>query len=318
MKSEGSFKNEALFKPVRLFIVISTVIYLAIAGFFTWRVFQSTHEFKEYRSATAETLSGKKRLTDIKEWFEVSKKWDNTVEKGETSDSIALEYYHQAMHNAILIAVISLLYLIIVFFIFRSSSYLFKYISFALAICSFVFLVIGVCTPMLEIGFFVDELNLNLPEIGLGSYSIDLSKYIGNFDGRMYFFYHIKSIYDVIVLLFTHDNIIVGTCILVFSIINPVLKLACTLAVLFSKKQAQNKLINFIVHYLGKWSMADVFVVSVFLGYLSLQNMTTGVDSEVNVLIGLYFFLTFVVFSLLSSTFIKMSQKKEKETVLIK
>lgn len=308
-------------KPAKLFLLTSTIVYLGISVFFSYRIFQVSHEFKEYRNSTAATLDSKDRLTSITEWGrslpglrDIFSKSDR-MEKSETSESEALRCYECVLKDAVMLGGISFLYLLMVFFMFRKTTYLFKYLGLGLTVVSVVFLVLGVATPILEIGAYKDMLNIPI-KFNFGGKDYDWSP---QFDGRMYFFYNIKSIMGVITLLFENGNIVVGGCILLFSVIMPVTKLACTFIVIFSNRYKKNRVLNFVVQYLGKWSMADVFVVSIFLGYLSFQNMSTGVDTEANTLIGLYFFLGFVISSLLSSTFLKIQQNKEKkETVLIK
>ena len=50
--------------------------------------------------------------------------------------------------------------------------------------------------------------------------------------------------------------------------------------------------------YISKWSMADVFVVGLFLAFLSFANMSTGVDMGSDILFGLYYFAGYVVISI--------------------
>ena len=65
-----------------------------------------------------------------------------------------------------------------------------------------------------------------------------------------------------------------------------------------------------IINNLGKWSMADVFVASIFLAFFSYTNMNVGVDTGSTTLIGTYFFLTFVILSISSgSVFKKLTGK---------
>ena len=66
---------------------------------------------------------------------------------------------------------------------------------------------------------------------------------------------------------------------------------------------------------IGKWSMADVFVVATFLSYLSFSNMNTGIDTEANTLVGLYFFFAYCILSITSSQFIELAIKEEREIV---
>jgi len=313
-------KNGVLHKPAKLALLIGTIVYLGISVFFSFRIFETAHEFKEYRNGSAEMLDGMDRLTSIKEWASSLPKLrdifsSDRVEKSETSESQAMRCYECILRDSVILGIVSLVYLLTVFLLFRKTTYLFKYLGLGLAVVSVVFLFLGISTPILEIGAYKDLVSIPLKGSVWG-YKFDVSP---EFDGRMYFFYNIKSIMGVITLLFENGNFTVASCILLFSILMPVTKLLCTFTVIFSNRYRQNRVLNFIVQYLGKWSMADVFVVSVFLGYLSFQNMSTGVDTEANTLIGLYFFLGFVISSLLSSTFLKIQQNKEKkETVLIK
>lgn len=308
-------------KPAKLILLISTIVYLGLAGFSTYHIMHNAHEFKTYRSATAEILDGKERLTNpleiikslpkIRDWFSKS----DRVEKSETSDENARYYYEEVLWFGLMLGVISLAYLLTVWITFAKSTYLLRHLGLGLAIVSAVFLLLGIYTPILEIGAYMDGLNIPIKG-SIAGYDYDISP---EFEGRLYFFYNIKSIMGVTALLFENGNMAVGTCILLFSIIMPVTKLLCTFIVIFSSRYRSHKTINFIVQYLGKWSMADVFVVSIFLGYLSFQNMSTGVDTEANTLVGFYFFMSFVLCSLLSSTFLKIQQNKEKKTtVLIK
>ena len=49
---------------------------------------------------------------------------------------------------------------------------------------------------------------------------------------------------------------------------------------------------------LSKWSMADVFVVAMFLGFLAFENMQAGITTYSNICIGLYFFLSYCLLSI--------------------
>jgi hypothetical protein len=216
--------------------------------------------------------------------------------------------------DSVILVGLSTVFMLSFLFFFRRTSFVLKYLALGLAIVSAIFLVVGVLTPILEIGFYKDDLNIPIKFNALG-HDFDWSK---QFDGRIYFFYQIKSIAGVIQLLYESGNILVATCILLFSVITPVTKLICTFIVIFSNRYKKSRVLNFIVQYLGKWSMADVFVVAFYLAYFSFQQISTGIETEANSLIGMYFFLGFVILSLLSSTFLKIQEKREKDTIIIK
>ena len=61
---------------------------------------------------------------------------------------------------------------------------------------------------------------------------------------------------------------------------------------------------------IGKWSMADVFVAACFLSFLSFNNMSNQIETESHSLLGLYFFLSYVVVSLISSMLMNIELKK--------
>ena len=107
-----------------------------------------------------------------------------------------------------------------------------------------------------------------------------------------------KGVLGSISKLFEGHDYVVGGALLLFSIILPLMK---TLSMLFVALFIQNRAAHAIVHFfklLGKWSMADVFVVAVFLVYLSGSK---GEMSRAEVQVGLYFFLAYVILSMIAS-----------------
>ena len=85
---------------------------------------------------------------------------------------------------------------------------------------------------------------------------------------------------------------------------------------MLSRPFRDSKFVKKTVGKIGKWSMADVFVVATFLSYLSFSNMDSGIDTEAKTLVGLYFFLAYCILSIASSQIIKLSVKKEREILL--
>ena len=107
-----------------------------------------------------------------------------------------------------------------------------------------------------------------------------------------------KGVLGSIAKLFENHDYVVGGALLLFSILLPLLK---TLSMLFVALFIQNQSAHTVVLFfkmLGKWSMADVFVVATFLVYLS---GSTGEMSRAEVQVGLYFFLAYVILSMLAS-----------------
>ncbi len=148
--------------------------------------------------------------------------------------------------------------------------------SFTLAIASIITLIYGIITPILMI-----VIHKNVDFLG----DIVLS-------------FESKTIVGTILHLYHNANYPVAIVILLFSVITPLLKSFSMLSVLIWKKfHIAKKMVAFFKH-LGKWSMIDVFVVSLLLVYLSAgssENSYSQIES------GLYIFLIYVILSILTS-----------------
>jgi hypothetical protein len=107
-----------------------------------------------------------------------------------------------------------------------------------------------------------------------------------------------KGIIGSINKLFENGESAIAITILLFSILLPLLKsLILTSTLLFSQKAWSHKLVSFFKH-IGKWSMIDVFVVATFLVYLTSNG---GGISQAEIQVGLYFFLVYVILSMITA-----------------
>ena len=165
---------------------------------------------------------------------------------------------------------------------------------------------------------FVDYLGFSIPDINL-DLNYNLASYVDDdyaiektarFYGDIYYFHQNKSAMSLINLLFTQDNYVVGIALLTFSVIIPVIKLIMTVLITFFKAFSQKTGLVTIINMIGKWSMADVFVAACFLSFLSFNNMSNQIETESHSLLGLYFFLSYVVVSLISSMLMNIELKK--------
>jgi hypothetical protein len=107
-----------------------------------------------------------------------------------------------------------------------------------------------------------------------------------------------KSVIGSIVKLFENGDGIVATVILLFSVFVPFVK---TFSMMFVALFMESRFAHGIVVFfkmIGKWSMVDVFVVATFLVYLTTNK---GDVSRAEVEVGLYFFLAYVIVSMLVS-----------------
>ena len=82
-----------------------------------------------------------------------------------------------------------------------------------------------------------------------------------------------------------HDQrLVVAVLIFAFSVCIPLLKTTLVLVAYVKKHtRLESRLLNFVAH-VGKWSMADVFVVAVFLAVLSTQHSETADSHQMSLL----------------------------------
>ena len=111
-----------------------------------------------------------------------------------------------------------------------------------------------------------------------------------------------------------------GILMIAFSIFFPVLKMISSLAYYYNFRQAkENRLIQYFVLKSGKWSIADVLVVAIFMAYIGFNGIISSqlgnlgdVGQDVVMLTtngtslqpGYYLFLTYTVLSLFLSGFL--------------
>ncbi len=108
-----------------------------------------------------------------------------------------------------------------------------------------------------------------------------------------------KSIIGTIEKLYEHKNYVVAIIVLLFSIIIPVVKTLVILLYGFLKESGLGKNIIKALDKLGKWSMADVFIVAFLVVFFSTKQ---DIHSSLVIESGLYFFLGYVLLSMVGST----------------
>ena len=107
-----------------------------------------------------------------------------------------------------------------------------------------------------------------------------------------------KGVIGSISKLFENGDAAVALVILLFSVIIPLLKTFSMMIVsVFRDTRFAHGIVAFF-KMIGKWSMVDVFVVATFLVYLTVNK---GDVSRAEVEVGLYFFLAYVIVSMLVS-----------------
>ncbi|MFT2091765.1 paraquat-inducible protein A [Paraglaciecola sp. 2405UD69-4] len=91
------------------------------------------------------------------------------------------------------------------------------------------------------------------------------------------------SIATTIEELWEDERVLVASLIFAFSVCIPLLKtLLVSMAYFMKNKALEKKLLGF-VSAIGKWSMADVFVVAIFLAVMSTNHGDTTTSEQFNV-----------------------------------
>lgn len=121
--------------------------------------------------------------------------------------------------------------------------------------------------------------------------------------GKTTFYEQTQSILQTVETLYDTKNELVAFLILLFSVIVPVTKGVVILAVLMIKESKTKRRLYQLVYAIGKWSMADVFVVGIFIAFLSTQS-NTAIDAVL--LPGFNYFVAYCIISLLGIQLVKL------------
>ena len=182
------------------------------------------------------------------------------------------------------------------------------YIHLVLALM--LLLLAGITTPMIDMEATISRINFVLM-----GHTI-------NFENQVLYFQS-KSILDMFWIMITHQDFLmklVGVLLITFSIIFPLLKLASSLGYYYNYHHARNNpVIKFFVFKSGKWSMADVMVISIFMAYIGFNGIITSqlgklssatqelvvlTTNGTSLLPGVYLFMSFALLALFLSGFL--------------
>ncbi len=127
------------------------------------------------------------------------------------------------------------------------------------------------------------------------------------FIGSLELYEATQSIVQTIENLFFNQNHLVAWLILIFSVVIPILKVVILLMVLLFKNNRWREPLFKFVSVIGKWSMADVFVVSIFMAYLATHS-NEAVSATLHE--GFYYFTAYCVLSILGTQLIALHDNK--------
>jgi hypothetical protein len=177
---------------------------------------------------------------------------------------------------------------------------------------------IGVCTPMIDL------------EAKIAEMSFFLLGHKVHFENQILYFQS-KSVLDVFMIMITHKDLLmkfVGVLMISFSVVIPMLKLISSLSYYFDIAGAQKSpVVNFLAFKTGKWSMADVMVVAIFMAYIGFSGIVSNqfvkmkalVPSDIvfmttngtNLQPGFFAFLAYAILALIVSGMLKRATRSQ-------
>ncbi|MES9900478.1 MAG: paraquat-inducible protein A [Sedimenticola sp.] len=154
---------------------------------------------------------------------------------------------------------------------------------------AFITLAVGLTTPILSL-----EASKELPLLG-----------------ETVFQFQSKGILTTITSLWQHNNAWLAALLFLFSVIIPLAKTLTTWLTLFSRTHYFSLHGLHLSRHLGKWSMADVFVVAILVVFFSAAGEGSMTQAEVQA--GLWFFAAYVLLSLVGTQLIAHGREKERK-----
>jgi len=260
--------------------LIQVILFLVLSILLGFMVFFGAKAYKQailYEEATIELVSyhdaGQQASLQLEQFAkslfgdlyddELKMKLDKVREKQEAAMVKAQEYTFYFMCLLVVVLLSFFLVSLRTFTLFGSLS-------------AMVTLVLGLITPILMVTIHKEV------------------EYLGD----IVLSFESKGVIGSIAKLWESGDVVVAIVILLFSVVTPVLKVLSLLVVsLFMESRFAHGIVKFF-KMIGKWSMVDVFVVAVFLVYLTANK---GDVSRAEVEMGLYFFLAYVIVSMFVS-----------------
>lgn len=200
-----------------------------------------------------------------------------------------------------------------------------KIIGFLALVCAYMLLLPGLTQPMLSVSGTVEKVELvelgkdmltenpNTPALvtNLAEMVID------NLDvsGTVLVFDKTRSILATAQDLYASDHALVAVLIVLFSVVIPVLKgLIISAAQLPLKPGLRDGLMS-TASASSKWSMADVFVIGIFIAFLAANGIEESrglVEFDAQLGEGFYYFLGYCIVSILGTQLIAAGVHREK------
>ena len=206
------------------------------------------------------------------------------------------------------------------------------YLSISLVLISLILLIPGVTKPMLTITGTIEK--SQLVDTGKDMLIQDLTEDsrantrgildiaasmlgLDTLDGEVEVFRNSRSIIDTIAALYQSHHFVVAMLVGLFSIVIPAVKLITMLILLLPVTPLIKQRLSKMISVIGKWSMADVFVVAIIVTYMA-GNTSAGMGDMLKTQsqfeIGFYYFLGYCIFSIASQMMVDMTQMQRSQS----
>jgi hypothetical protein len=259
--------------------IITTLIasiLLALMAFFVYKAYINTKSYEEMSKIIVEkqniTQLSKNKLKKFAQNLSLGlySGYEELIAEQKRDREIELFFKQKSKEYAIYFA-ITLLMILLLYFVVSLREF-----TILISLSGIIALVGGLITPIMMMSIHKEV------------------EYLGDVVLTM----ESKGVFGSIEKLFDNQEYIVGGALLLFSIILPLLK---SISILFVAIFIDSRFAHNIVHIfklIGKWSMADVFVVATFLVYFSASDSQM---SRAEIEVGLYLFLSYVIVSIIAT-----------------
>lgn len=267
-------------------------------------------KIQEYGAITYDSANDVARLQLILQKYSAEDIATLNQKLEQQTEVLGTSLYRTAIYEIVIVVVFLLLWATLI-----RRTHLHNLLFTTSVLLALVVLTAGLTAPMIEIDARIKEMSFLL----LGEKLIFHDQII---------FFQSKSIVDVVQILVTNgqwDSIVVGFLIMLFSIVFPIAKLVSSRFYYVSDARWKNSgIVKFFALKSGKWSMADVYVVAIFMAYIGfksiLDNQLNHLNFKTNSLAsistnqttlqpGFLLFICFVIFGLVLSTILERIRK---------
>ena len=266
---------------VSIFLLITSISLLIYIGFYSYQNSNNlidTSKEISIQDSTDEILSLSLDKVLEKISFGTYDSYSQQQDIKKALEQKAKIYYQNSLIYLYYFFALTALFLIIFYFLDKEVLILF------IAFSAIVSLVFALISPLLMVMMHKD-----LPLVG----DVTLS-------------FESKTILTTIEKLYDEGNLLLAGVILLFSILIPLFKSLVIVLYGFLKESGLGTKATSLIDKMGKWSMADVFIVSVLVVFFSTKQ---DIHSSLKIEVGLYFFLGYVLLSMLGSSMIGRSKQ---------